>query len=144
MLLRIPLFLSLLFFPIVNAEIRSFSGVIEAASSYIHYSEGYLVAPGYVDISNLKFSTLLYVEDAEVDVVGKDDDDIGNDDGEEPAPEDGGDGGDRVLDEAAEGSDGSVVRSDTRFGHNCARMNSCSLIFNSEMLSFVGGYCSVS
>lgn len=98
----------------VTAEIRSFSGFIEADSSFIHYSDGYLVAPGYVDISGLKFSTLDYVPDNEIVdddmLAGQDDDDIGDDEvGAEDAhdPEDG--GGGRMLDEANQGSDGSVV-----------------------------------
>eukprot|EP00578_Thalassiosira_sp_NH16_P001267 CAMPEP_0181132464 /NCGR_PEP_ID=MMETSP1071-20121207/31007_1 /TAXON_ID=35127 /ORGANISM="Thalassiosira sp., Strain NH16" /LENGTH=562 /DNA_ID=CAMNT_0023218795 /DNA_START=41 /DNA_END=1729 /DNA_ORIENTATION=- len=37
------------------AEFRRFDGPINAASNYIHYSEGYVVTPGYVDISNLLF-----------------------------------------------------------------------------------------
>ena len=40
------------------AEIRSFDGPIEAAASYIHYSEGFIATPGYVDIGNLVFSTI--------------------------------------------------------------------------------------
>jgi hypothetical protein len=38
------------------AEFRRFDGDIAAASNYIHYSEGYVVAPGYVDISDLSFA----------------------------------------------------------------------------------------
>mmetsp|Transcript_3954 Transcript_3954/g.6762 ORF Transcript_3954/g.6762 Transcript_3954/m.6762 type:complete len:591 (-) Transcript_3954:625-2397(-) len=37
------------------AEIRKFTGLIEAASTYVHYSEGYLVAPGFVDLKYLEF-----------------------------------------------------------------------------------------
>jgi len=40
-----------------DAEFRHFEGPIEAASNFIHYSEGYIVTPGYVDISNLVFET---------------------------------------------------------------------------------------
>jgi len=90
----------------VTAEIRKFDGLIEAASNFIHYSDGYLVAPGYVDISGLTFSTLEYVPDEELNddaLDGDEDDDVRNDDG-------GGGGGDRrVLDESDQGSDGSVV-----------------------------------
>lgn len=105
---RIPFFLLLLCLcSFATAEIRSFSGIIEAASSYIHYSEGYLVAPGYVDLSNLKFSTLDYVVDEELAddklFEGEENDDLGGE---------GDDGGDRMVDENPE-SDGSVV-SDTR------------------------------
>ena len=39
------------------AEFRRFDGDIAAASNYIHYSEGYVVAPGYVDISDLAFAS---------------------------------------------------------------------------------------
>jgi len=38
-----------------RAEFRRFEGPIDAASNYIHYSEGYVVTPGYVDITNLVF-----------------------------------------------------------------------------------------
>lgn len=41
-----------------DAEVRHFEGPIDAASNYIHYSEGYIVTPGYVDISNLVFETV--------------------------------------------------------------------------------------
>lgn len=41
-----------------SAEVRSFQGPIEAAASFIHYSEGFIVSPGFVDISNLVFSTV--------------------------------------------------------------------------------------
>lgn len=106
--MRIPLFLALLCACGVTAEIRSFSGVIEAASSYVHYSDGYLVAPGYVDISGLNFASVDYVEDEDLDDdETEEDDDIGDDDVEDPN-----DGGDRLLDDedATQGSDGSVVR----------------------------------
>jgi hypothetical protein len=53
--------LSLLLYNILTlpttCEIRSFQGPLDAASNYIHYSEGFIVAPGYVDISALTFST---------------------------------------------------------------------------------------
>ena len=39
-----------------TAEFRRFEGPINAASNYIHYSEGYVVTPGYVDISSLVFT----------------------------------------------------------------------------------------
>lgn len=42
----------------VNAEIRPFSLLLEPASEYIHYVEGYLVAPGYIDLSKLRFFTV--------------------------------------------------------------------------------------
>lgn len=40
-----------------RAEFRRFDGPIDAASNYIHYSEGYVVTPGFVDISSLVFQT---------------------------------------------------------------------------------------
>ena len=40
-----------------HAEFRRFDGPINAASNYIHYSEGFVVTPGYVDISHLVFAT---------------------------------------------------------------------------------------
>lgn len=74
-----------------TAEIRSFNGRIDAASFYIHYSDGYVIAPGFVDISGLTFSTLedeVFIPDA--DMGGGSDDDTGNDDGN----------GDRMLDDS--------------------------------------------
>ena len=41
-----------------NAEIRKFNGMIEAASTFVHFSEGYLVAPGKVDLSGLEFAAI--------------------------------------------------------------------------------------
>lgn len=42
---------------VVHAEFRRFEGPIDAASNYVHYSEGYVVTPGYVDISHLVFES---------------------------------------------------------------------------------------
>jgi hypothetical protein len=113
MTMRIPLLLAALSLCGVTAEIRSFSGVIEASSSYIHYSDGYLVAPGYVDISGLTFRTIDYVPDEELadDEVGEEgDDDIGDDVGPEDGGSSGGGGGRKVdADLSDQGSDGSVV-----------------------------------
>jgi hypothetical protein len=41
----------------VHGENRSYSGILTATPEYIHYSEGYLVVPGTVDLSGLLFST---------------------------------------------------------------------------------------
>ena len=41
-----------------QAERRRFDGPIAAASNYIHYSEGFVVTPGYVDISDLEFEAV--------------------------------------------------------------------------------------
>jgi len=40
-----------------KAEIRSFSGELDAAPSYIHFAEGWLVAPGFIDLGGLLFET---------------------------------------------------------------------------------------
>lgn len=58
----------------VASEIRSFKGRIKAASNVIHYSEGFLVAPGYVDLSGLLFTT---IDDEEFDDDSEDDEDDG-------------------------------------------------------------------
>eukprot|EP00590_Aulacoseira_subarctica_P009913 CAMPEP_0172417584 /NCGR_PEP_ID=MMETSP1064-20121228/4121_1 /TAXON_ID=202472 /ORGANISM="Aulacoseira subarctica , Strain CCAP 1002/5" /LENGTH=559 /DNA_ID=CAMNT_0013156027 /DNA_START=141 /DNA_END=1820 /DNA_ORIENTATION=+ len=42
---------------VVQAENRSFSGILTPSPMYIHYSEGYLVVPGSLDLSGLLFST---------------------------------------------------------------------------------------
>lgn len=55
----------------VASEIRSFNGRINAASNYIHYSDGYLAAPGYVDLSDLVFTT---VDEDDLDDDGVDGD----------------------------------------------------------------------
>jgi hypothetical protein len=39
------------------SEFRRFDGPINAASNYIHFSEGYVITPGYIDISNLVFAS---------------------------------------------------------------------------------------
>mmetsp|Transcript_5329 Transcript_5329/g.7838 ORF Transcript_5329/g.7838 Transcript_5329/m.7838 type:complete len:606 (+) Transcript_5329:3-1820(+) len=91
----------LLSFCIVNvvSEIRSFKGRVDAASNFIHFSEGYLIAPGYVDLSDLVFTTL---DDDEFDDNFDDqqgfDDDEQDEDGNDKKEEDGGDGGRRSLD----------------------------------------------
>lgn len=43
--------------PLSFAEFRRFDGPINAASNYIHFSEGFVVTPGYVDISDLIFAS---------------------------------------------------------------------------------------
>jgi hypothetical protein len=55
---------------------------------YIHYADGYLIAPGYVDVSGLTFSTL------EDEGFMDDDDGAGGDDGN----------GNRTLDVSSKGS----------------------------------------
>jgi hypothetical protein len=103
---------------LVSSEIRTFSGIIEAASTFIHYSEGYLVAPAFIDISNLVFQTIddggkkAYVLDKRVpeedDALKADDDESGDDDAEA----DGGDRGGRHVRLAADDTSlgGSTVR----------------------------------
>ena len=41
-----------------GAEIRTFNGKVEADASFIQYSEGFIIAPGSVKISDLVFSTI--------------------------------------------------------------------------------------
>jgi hypothetical protein len=63
-----------------RAEIRSFEGIIDADSSYIHYSEGFLITPGSIDLSQLVFTVALGTDllNDHDDVVGNQDDDNGN------------------------------------------------------------------
>lgn len=83
------LLLALLLPLTIKAEHRRFDGSISAASNYIHYSEGYVITPGYVDISDLEFEatsdagTRLFPEGVvEADDAYRDDDQIYDDDGD--------------------------------------------------------------
>ena len=49
----------------VRSEIREFNGLIDANSDVIHYSQGFLIAPGFIDLSGLTFTT-------QADVKGRD------------------------------------------------------------------------
>lgn len=85
------------------SEIRDFRVVLEPDSTVVHYSEGYLKAPGYIDLSNLRFSTTgasypydfdpsiaddaTYPDEADDGVTEMDDDDDGE------GGDDGGEGG---------------------------------------------------
>lgn len=51
----------------VRAEIREFNGVIEADSSFVHYSEGFIIAPGFIDLSGLTFTTMTAGEAGDYD-----------------------------------------------------------------------------
>jgi hypothetical protein len=100
------------------AEIRPFNAIIEADSTSIHYSEGFIAAPGFVDLSKLTFTTIdkssggIYnegtrippKEDPEDDRSMKDDDMINPGDLDQnpnkQGDEAGGGGGGRHLDEA--------------------------------------------
>jgi len=42
----------------VDAEIRDLRVLLQPDSTLVHFSEGYLVAPGFIDLSLLKFITL--------------------------------------------------------------------------------------
>jgi hypothetical protein len=55
--------LLLIFSLAIEAEIREFNGLIDADSSFIHYSEGFIIAPGYIDLSELTFTTTAGGED---------------------------------------------------------------------------------
>lgn len=59
--------LLLVFSLVIEAEIREFNGVIEANSSFIHYSEGFIIAPGYIDLSELTFTTTAGGKDSDYD-----------------------------------------------------------------------------
>mmetsp|Transcript_19741 Transcript_19741/g.42338 ORF Transcript_19741/g.42338 Transcript_19741/m.42338 type:complete len:564 (+) Transcript_19741:170-1861(+) len=95
------------------AEFRRFEGPIDAASNYIHYSEGYVVTPGYVDISDLVFES---ADDGgtpgEYVAEERDWDD---DDGEEETGEDDGEGGrrDRRLGEDGDEVDAALASGST-------------------------------
>ena len=52
----IPKILTILSLSLCNAEIRNFVGKLQATPDFIHYSEGYIIAPGFIDVSGLKFS----------------------------------------------------------------------------------------
>mmetsp|Transcript_35804 Transcript_35804/g.55091 ORF Transcript_35804/g.55091 Transcript_35804/m.55091 type:complete len:569 (+) Transcript_35804:63-1769(+) len=79
-----------------GAEIRNFNGLIEADSSYIHYSEGFLVTPGYVDLSRLIFSTGATEAPSKVPVTSGGDDGLQEGDHEESTHHEK-DGGGRSL-----------------------------------------------
>uniref|UniRef100_A0A7S4ADS0 GOST seven transmembrane domain-containing protein n=1 Tax=Pseudo-nitzschia australis TaxID=44445 RepID=A0A7S4ADS0_9STRA len=42
---------------VANCEIRAFNLLLEPASEYIHFVEGFLLTPGYIDLSELLFVT---------------------------------------------------------------------------------------
>mmetsp|Transcript_16206 Transcript_16206/g.21489 ORF Transcript_16206/g.21489 Transcript_16206/m.21489 type:complete len:584 (-) Transcript_16206:558-2309(-) len=112
--------------PSVESEIRTFHGELEAASNYIHFSEGYLVTPGYVDLTKLTFTTS--DEDSEYDyheradddyesnfdaddMLGEDDTTSDKDEGEEGGYNDR--GGEDEVDEEGDGGDLRLL--DTEF-----------------------------
>mmetsp|Transcript_17940 Transcript_17940/g.19719 ORF Transcript_17940/g.19719 Transcript_17940/m.19719 type:complete len:565 (+) Transcript_17940:178-1872(+) len=51
----ICLLISLIQIAKVNGEIRAFNLLLEPASDYIHFVEGFLLTPGYIDLSQLLF-----------------------------------------------------------------------------------------
>ena len=70
---------------VVRAEIRPYKGgAVRAASYEIHYSEGYLVTPGFVDVSGLTFiADDSYGGGGGGEAHGRDDDDFAADDDDE-------------------------------------------------------------
>jgi len=71
----------------VIAEIRTYKGgAVRAASYEIHYSEGYLVTPGYVDVSGLTFVANDSPSGAGGGAHDRDDDDFVADDDDEAVP----------------------------------------------------------
>lgn len=70
----------------VHGENRSYSGILTATPEYIHYSEGYLVVPGTVDLSGLLFSTS---DDGFYEAKNRTDGDQGNRRNDVPVTDDG-------------------------------------------------------
>mmetsp|Transcript_67930 Transcript_67930/g.100774 ORF Transcript_67930/g.100774 Transcript_67930/m.100774 type:complete len:165 (+) Transcript_67930:163-657(+) len=140
--------------PSVESEIRTFHGELEAASNYIHFSEGYLVTPGYVDLTKLTFTTS--DEDSEYDYHERADDDyesnfdvddmLGEDDttSDKDEGEEGGDndrGGEDEVDEEGDGGDLRLL--DTEFsGTSTVCANICNgMNFFSLCRSCLVGVC---
>jgi len=48
--------LFLMVLPFVRGEIKSFRGPLPATSSYVQFSTGYLIAPGYIDLSQIRLT----------------------------------------------------------------------------------------
>lgn len=67
---QLILLILILHLPSTRAEHRRFDGPINAASNYIHYSEGYVVTPGYVDISELVFEAVGEAGQGAITAVG--------------------------------------------------------------------------
>eukprot|EP00339_Tiarina_fusa_P001565 CAMPEP_0117049942 /NCGR_PEP_ID=MMETSP0472-20121206/34480_1 /TAXON_ID=693140 ORGANISM="Tiarina fusus, Strain LIS" /NCGR_SAMPLE_ID=MMETSP0472 /ASSEMBLY_ACC=CAM_ASM_000603 /LENGTH=541 /DNA_ID=CAMNT_0004763531 /DNA_START=35 /DNA_END=1660 /DNA_ORIENTATION=- len=62
-----------------KSEIRPFDLFLEPASGFIHYVDGFLLSPGYIDLSELRFHTVGsdgYEDDDAEMMEGGDDDDI--------------------------------------------------------------------
>lgn len=112
---RLLILLSIL--GLVSSEIRTFDGIIEAASTFIHYSEGYLVAPAYIDISNLVFQTIgdggKKAYDLDKRVPEEDNVSHANDDGESGDDDALADGGDRHV---------RLLAGDTSLGGSTVRL----------------------
>jgi Lung seven transmembrane receptor len=83
--------------PFVCSEIRDFRVILEPDSTVVHYSEGFLVAPGYINLSDLKFTTTAegsYPDDFDFDDTDDNEDPSTLDDtlvGEDDAAKEGGD-----------------------------------------------------
>lgn len=98
------------------AEYREFNGLIEADSTYIHYSEGYIVAPGFIDLKQLVFRTVADDGDAPFEggeerapTNGEDKD--AEDDDDDATPDTPGDehGGGRALKDIGKGNTLDIV-----------------------------------
>lgn len=101
---RLALSWLLISLPFVYSEIHDFRLTLEPDSTVVHYSEGFLVAPGYINLSDLKFTTIdegSYPEDFDFDNTDDNedpsalDDTVGEDDaatleGGDAIPADGG------------------------------------------------------
>jgi hypothetical protein len=121
--------LFLMVLPFVRGEMKSFRGPLPATSSYVQFSTGYLIAPGYIDLSQIRLTasadspsiyaqtnTLLGNQDDDNLYVADDDaTDVNNTDEneEDDDDEDGKAGGelgtDNANDNVAYEDDGSLV-----------------------------------
>ncbi len=87
----------------VVSEIRNFDVEIKANSTVVHYTEGFIMAPGYIDFSNVNFFAEAYNNLFDLG--------IGDDDAAEPLidqNDDGVDGGGRQLRDSVSASSQAV------------------------------------
>ena len=87
----------------VVSEIRNFDVEIKANSTVVHYTEGFIMAPGYIDFSNVNFFAEAYNNLFDLG--------IGDDDEAEPLidqNDDGVDGGGRQLRDSVSASSQAV------------------------------------
>jgi hypothetical protein len=112
---------------LTGAEYREFNGLIEADSTFIHYSEGYIVAPGFIDLTHLTFTT----------VDDDDDADAPYEDGEEREPGEEKDGEDDEDDDAKTDQPGDEHGGDRRQLSDIAAGNTVDIVFFNEVRDIV-------